>query len=361
MFKQGSNFLWQLAMSKAQHKMKMEESDRLLALEKIEAEKERAREQAKLKEGRTYAEGQETKKTQSKYAGEGRSVVSTPPSKTSIIGHAESGDRGGLPTETTFDDSYKYDPLAQGFVEPPKAKPEDQPDQWRTQKPFRAGNNLVMPQKNLTTGKMEYPKFPLNEKGQVDPKIAFEFENKLRDEFTSGSKIYIEVRNAMGRILSASEDPVTGAGDLALIFNYMKVLDPQSVVRESEFATAETSGAKLEESGVPSFIIRVREKILKGGRLTPRQRNEFVSRARKLYARQEKRHKQFIGQYERLTKNYKLNRENIIIDYVIPPKELAREEGNSEQTEATEEQLKERRRLEQKYNLTPSEMGGAAQ
>jgi hypothetical protein len=62
-----------------------------------------------------------------------------------------------------------------------------------------------------------------------------------------------------------------------------------------------------------------------------------------------------------LTKNYKLNRENIIIDYVIPPKELAREEGNSEQTEATEEQLKERRRLEQKYNLTPSEMGGAAQ
>jgi hypothetical protein len=62
MFKQGSNFLWQLAMSKAQHKMKMEESDRLLALEKIEAEKERAREQAKLKEGRTYTEGREKEK-----------------------------------------------------------------------------------------------------------------------------------------------------------------------------------------------------------------------------------------------------------------------------------------------------------
>jgi hypothetical protein len=56
MFKQGSNFLWQLAMSKAQHKMKMEESDRLLALEKIESEKERAREQAKLKESREYTE-----------------------------------------------------------------------------------------------------------------------------------------------------------------------------------------------------------------------------------------------------------------------------------------------------------------
>lgn len=52
--KQGTNFLWQLAMVKARHKIKMEETDRLLALEKIEAEKERAREKAKLEESRAY-------------------------------------------------------------------------------------------------------------------------------------------------------------------------------------------------------------------------------------------------------------------------------------------------------------------
>jgi hypothetical protein len=51
MFKQGSNFLWQLAMSKAQHKMKMEESDRLLAAKKIESEEERAFKTGERKEG----------------------------------------------------------------------------------------------------------------------------------------------------------------------------------------------------------------------------------------------------------------------------------------------------------------------
>jgi hypothetical protein len=108
MFKQGSNFLWQLAMSKAQHKMKMEESDRLLALEKIESEKERAREQAKLKESREYTEGQEAKKKLSSYAEKGRKTVTGEEQEAlSITGAPQLQTKGMV-----------YDPIAQAFVEP---------------------------------------------------------------------------------------------------------------------------------------------------------------------------------------------------------------------------------------------------
>jgi hypothetical protein len=112
MFKQGSNFLWQLAMSKAQHKMKMEESDRLLALEKIEAEKERAREQAKLKESREYTERQEAKKKLSSYAEKGRKIVTGEEQEALSI--------TGAPQLQTKD--MMYDPIAQAFVEPPSSE-----------------------------------------------------------------------------------------------------------------------------------------------------------------------------------------------------------------------------------------------
>jgi hypothetical protein len=65
-------------------------------------------------------------------------------------------------------------------------------------------------------------------------------ENKLRDDFLKGSKVFVDTKDAYTRIQDSASDP-SAAGDLALIFNYMKMLDPGSTVREGEFATAQDS------------------------------------------------------------------------------------------------------------------------
>jgi hypothetical protein len=101
----------------------------------------------------------------------------------------------------------------------------------------------------------------------------------LRKDFNSQSKEFIKVRDAYGRIKASATDP-SAAGDLALIFNYMKVLDPGSTVREGEFATAQNSGS------VPDRIRAQYNNIIEGTRLSQNQRDDFVDRAGKLYKSQ---------------------------------------------------------------------------
>lgn len=122
--------------------------------------------------------------------------------------------------------------------------------------------------------------------------IDAESEQKLRKEFTALTKEFPKVRDAYARIEASVEDP-SPAGDLALIFNYMKMLDPGSVVRESEFATAATSGSYGER--FKAAIGRINS----GERLSPQMRADFLNRSRSLYQRSEKIHtnmeKQFQG------------------------------------------------------------------
>ena len=67
-----------------------------------------------------------------------------------------------------------------------------------------------------------------------------------------------------------------GPASIALVFKFMKALDPQSVVRESEFSTAENS------AGVPEGIRNIYNKILNGERLGEAQISQFVDAANAL-------------------------------------------------------------------------------
>ena len=70
---------------------------------------------------------------------------------------------------------------------------------------------------------------------------------KLVDKFEANSSDFFKVRDAFNRVVTSAEDP-SAAGDLALIFNFMKTLDPGSVVRESEFSTAAQAGSFLDRT-----------------------------------------------------------------------------------------------------------------
>jgi hypothetical protein len=136
----------------------------------------------------------------------------------------------------------------------------------------------------------------------------FDVASKLRGEYNSQSKEFVGVANAYQRIKDSSTDP-SAAGDLALIFNYMKVLDPGSTVREGEFATAQNAGS------VPARIWAQYNKIMSGERLAPDQRNDFVSRATKLYQGAEARWDSGIKtRYESLAKRYGLDPAEVLSD-----------------------------------------------
>ena len=152
------------------------------------------------------------------------------------------------------------------------------------------------------------PKLPSNEDRDRKARMGFEWGNSLRDEYTQGSKPFIAQRDAFNRIMASAVDP-SGAGDIALLVNYMKLLDPGSVVREGEFATAQNAG------GVDDKVRGLYNRLVSGERLTPEQRLDFTDRAGKIYSSAEKEHLRFAEFYRSLAKRHGVPEENVIIPY----------------------------------------------
>jgi len=128
---------------------------------------------------------------------------------------------------------------------------------------------------------------------------------KLQDDFDKQSGEFIKQTDAYNRILASAEEP-SAAGDLALIFNYMKVLDPGSTVREGEFANAQNA------AGLPGKIRSLYNKTVSGQRLNEEQRSDFVDRAELLYKAGYTQQKLLESQFEKRAAQL-----NVPGDYVI--------------------------------------------
>jgi hypothetical protein len=140
--------------------------------------------------------------------------------------------------------------------------------------------------------------------GGVDPTKTFEKEEKLRKEFQARTKVYGELGTTFSNIESSAKAQ-TGPGDIALITGFMKMLDPGSVVRETEFATArDTAGlyARLENS---------LKKAETGQFLQKKQRDEFVNLAKQYLDSANKKAGEDKKALGVVVKNYKLNPENV--------------------------------------------------
>jgi len=132
-------------------------------------------------------------------------------------------------------------------------------------------------------------------------------ESNMRKEYIDSAKNYEAVRDSYGRIQASAINP-SAAGDLSMIFNYMKMLDPGSVVRESEFANAAASGSFGEQ------IKGAVAKVVSGKRLSDDVRNDFIDRSNKLFTKTNEQHQQRISEYARLARNAGLDPSNIVID-----------------------------------------------
>jgi len=109
-----------------------------------------------------------------------------------------------------------------------------------------------------------------------DKQDTFARGKTLRDEYRKSSDDTFEAMRGLKKVESAATNPnPSGATDVALVFGFMKTIDPGSVVRESEFATAENT------AGVPEKIRIQYNKALEGQRLAPAQRANFLTEARR--------------------------------------------------------------------------------
>lgn len=111
-----------------------------------------------------------------------------------------------------------------------------------------------------------------------DQDAGFKNEMELRKEYDMLPEVkdYKVVRSNYERIRQGVQLG-TGAGDAAIVFGYMKMLDPTSVVREGEQATTRNA------AGVPEAIRGMYNQLIGGGQLSGEARQQILGAAEKVY------------------------------------------------------------------------------
>ena len=126
----------------------------------------------------------------------------------------------------------------------------------------------------------------------------------FRKEFNALDKDFRDITVAFDKIKAVTNDP-SAAGDIALIFNYMKILDPGSTVREGEFATAENAAS------VPDAIRNMWNKAITGERIAF-NRADFRKQAENLFNSQKISHDRDAKRYTSLAKKHGIDPQDVI-------------------------------------------------
>jgi hypothetical protein len=146
----------------------------------------------------------------------------------------------------------------------------------------------------------------LKSTGGMDPTKTFEQEEKLRKEYQGRTKVYGELGTTYSNIKSSAEAK-NGPGDIALITGFMKMLDPGSVVRETEFATAR------DTAGLYERLLNTSQKLQSGQlfALDSKQRQEYVNLAKQYLDSAQKKAGEDKKALGVVVKNYRLNPDNV--------------------------------------------------
>jgi len=122
---------------------------------------------------------------------------------------------------------------------------------------------------------------------------GFENEMSLGKAFKSEPiyKDFSDMQAAFGQVVS-SLSAGTPIGDVAGATKIMKLLDPGSVVRESELAIAMAASGRMDR--LQNYF----NNMMSGQKLTPTQRDDFKALANELYAAAGQAYNQKRGEYE---------------------------------------------------------------
>lgn len=143
----------------------------------------------------------------------------------------------------------------------------------------------------------------------LGPKPTRISPNELRDEVNALTKDFRVVQDAHTKIKNVAN---TGAGDMSLLYSFIKLLDPGSVVRESEFAAAAQSGSYGER------IQGAVNRALTGQRLPDALRQDFIREADNLYRSQKSGTDRVIKHYTGIAERAGLDPQDVIFPYAAP-------------------------------------------
>lgn len=121
---------------------------------------------------------------------------------------------------------------------------------------------------------------------------------------------------------SLASAPTDAAGDLSMIFQFMKMLDPAGAVREGEFATAQNA------TGVPERIRNIYNSLKTGERLDVNQRKEFRGTAKAILDAQRKNQSNFDKGF-RKTLPRNVDPERVMVRGVYEDEEKAPTDGKA--------------------------------
>jgi hypothetical protein len=139
--------------------------------------------------------------------------------------------------------------------------------------------NQLNPQQVGNVNKyIENNKVRVSAAGVPSSQPTFTNATELRKEFRADPtvKAFNEVNTAYNQIKTSLSNP-SPAGDLAAATKFMKLLDPNSVVRESELALA------MAATGLWDRVTTYHNRLLGGEKLSPTQRKDFMDSADRLY------------------------------------------------------------------------------
>jgi hypothetical protein len=141
----------------------------------------------------------------------------------------------------------------------------------------------------------------------LKPKDRFDMEGKLRDDYRANPTVKAadEMDSAFKMIEAAYKTP-SPANDLAMATKYMKILDPTSVVRESEFALA------VGATGLFDKVQNYANAIIKGEKLNPTQRKDFYDSAKAITDSFSAERAKIGQQFEQNASQYNLTPKNVI-------------------------------------------------
>lgn len=143
-----------------------------------------------------------------------------------------------------------------------------------------------------------------NRKAEADLRKQFDSLDAVK-KFSTTRSNYNTLRN-----LALKKD-ATPQDDIAIVFNFMKTLDPTSVVREGEFATAQNAG------GVDDATRNLYNRVVNGNRLNRQQRLQMAQTALTNYVSMREAYNTEATKYRGYAQDYGINPDRVAKRYVV--------------------------------------------
>lgn len=135
--------------------------------------------------------------------------------------------------------------------------------------------------------------------------------NAIQDNIKQDSEIinFKTIRDGYNKILSGASQN-NGPGSMAVIFGYMKMLDPSSTVREGEYATAANAGT------IPQAVTNLwNQYIQTGNKLSPELTQQFVNQAKQIYEAQKKPYQARVNFYSKTAEQFGIPKDMILSNF----------------------------------------------